>query len=114
MAQIIQDNLDIAEELPPNTDEEASALLAPYQDLDSEFHEMLLKELKNEPDYRLTEEVYSKAREADLLQRKDEILREYEDLHRDTELVQFLKSDFYYEAATFEWCALMLVLKRQE
>jgi hypothetical protein len=114
LTQIIEQNLDIAEELPLNTKEEASAMLAQYQDLDSEFYENLLKKLTTEPDYHLTEEAYSKARKADLLRRRDEILRDYEELHQDTELVQFLKTDFYYEVATFEWRALMMVLQGQD
>jgi len=114
LVQIIEQNLDIAEELPPNTKEDASALLAQYQDLDREFYEDLLKKLMTEPNYHLDEEAYSKARKADLLRRRDEILREYEELHQDAELVQFLKTDFYYEVATFEWRALMMVLQGQD
>lgn len=113
LAEIIKQNLDIAEELPPTTKEDASAILAPYQDLDREFYEGLLKKLLTKPNYHLAEEVYAQARRADLLGRRDEILRDYEELHQDTELVQFLKTDFYYEAATFEWRALMIVLESQ-
>ena len=114
LIQIIEQNLDIAEELPPHTKEEASAMLAQYQDLDREFYENLVKKLTTKPNYELSEEAYSKARKADLLRRRDEILRDYEELHHDTELVQFLKTDFYYEAATFEWRALMMVLQSQD
>jgi hypothetical protein len=112
MMQIIEENLDVAEELPPGTDAEASDFLSQFQDLDPDFYAELKDTLMSKPDYRLSPEAYSNAREADLLARQDEILREYDELHRDAAFVEFLKTDFYYDAAVFEWRALMLVLER--
>lgn len=108
--QLAKENLDIAEKLPPSTEQEAIAMLAEYQDLDADFRQSLLEKLTSQPDYILTVEVYAEHKRDDLLRRREEILGEYENLHENTELVSFLKTGFYYEAATFEWRALMLVL----
>lgn len=114
MLQIIEENLDVAEELPPETDAEATDFLSQFQDLEPDLYEELKETLTSNPDYRLSPEAYSNARQADLLARQDEIVRDYEELHRDTALVEFLKTDFYYDAAIFEWRALMLVLEREQ
>jgi hypothetical protein len=113
LMQIIEDNLDVAEELPPATEVEAVGFLSQFQDLEPDFYNQLKDALTTQIDYRLSEEAYSMARQTDLLRRQDEIVRDYEELHRDAALVDFLKTDFYYDAAIFEWRALMLALARE-
>ena len=86
-------------------------MLAKYQDLDPDFRRSLLEKVTTQPDYTLSVEAYAERKKNDLLRRRENILCEYEQLHKNTDLVNFLKSGFYYEAAIFEWRALMLVLK---
>ena len=112
LLQIMRENPDIGEELPPSTKEEVLAILAPYQDIDPDFRQSLFELCTSEPDRRFTVEAYAERKTDDLLRRKEEIIFDYDQLHEDTDLVAFLKTDFYYEAAIFEWQALMLVLRR--
>ena len=111
LMQLTKENLDIAEQLPPSTEVEAIAMLAEYQDLDSDFRRSLLEKFTTEPNYRLSVEAYAERKGDDLLCRREEILSEYAQLHKNTDLVNFLKTGFYYDAAIFKWRALMLVLK---
>lgn len=80
LMQLTEENLDIAEQLPPSTKDEAIAMLAEYQDINPDFRRSLLEKVTTQLDYTLSVEAYAERKKDDLLRRRENILCEYEQL----------------------------------